>query len=61
MLVEWQVAQSRVVARWVADLPVARVPLWQLAQFPVTPEWLKVTLLQLLGVWQVEHCWVVAI
>ena len=29
----WQVPQVAEVDKWVADLPVALLPLWQLAQF----------------------------
>ena len=36
LVVTWQLSQSAVEAIWVADLPVALVPLWQLAQVPVT-------------------------
>ena len=37
-VVVWQSPQTLVVARWVADLPVAVVPLWQDEQVPVTAE-----------------------
>jgi hypothetical protein len=39
--VVWQSVQELFVARWVADLPVALVPLWQDTQVPVTLLWLK--------------------
>ena len=35
VLVEWQSSQVAVVAMWVADLPVAVVPLWQDEQLPL--------------------------
>jgi len=35
-LVAWQLAQSAVVAIWLADFPVAVLPLWQVAQAPFT-------------------------
>jgi hypothetical protein len=33
----WQVSHAAAVATWVADLPVARLPLWQEAQAVVIP------------------------
>jgi hypothetical protein len=41
-----------VVVKWVADLPVALLPLWQLAQFPVMPAWLNVAGVQPVVLWQ---------
>ena len=36
LVVEWQSSQVLELAMWVADLPVAVVPLWQLEQVPMT-------------------------
>jgi hypothetical protein len=33
----WQDSQAAVVVTWLADLPVARLPLWQEAQAVVIP------------------------
>ena len=60
-MVVWQSSQTELVVMWVADLPVAVVPLWQLAQVPVTLEWLKFAGVQAVVEWQVEHSAVVGI
>jgi hypothetical protein len=45
-VVLWQSSQTLLVVKWVADLPVAFVPLWQDAQFAVMPLWSKLAPLQ---------------
>jgi hypothetical protein len=48
-LVLWQVSQEAVVGTWLADLPVAVLPLWQVEQAPgATPVWLKLAGVQAL-------------
>ena len=59
-VVRWQSSQVLVVARCVAVLPVAVVPLWQEKQFPVMPEWLNVAGVQPLVRWQSSHALLVA-
>ena len=55
----WQASQALVVVMWVADLPVAWVPLWQLEQLAVIPAWLKLAGVHAEVEWQSLHCAVV--
>jgi hypothetical protein len=57
----WQASQARVVAKWLAVLPRALVPLWQVAQVPgVTLAWLNVAGSHAVVRWQVSQEAVVA-
>ncbi|HWD21641.1 MAG TPA: hypothetical protein VG591_00770, partial [Burkholderiales bacterium] len=52
----WQDSHAAVVGTWLADLPLAVVPLWQLAQPVVMPLWLNTAPEKVVVErWQVSH------